>query len=227
MPLGERPFRFEAAWLKHNHFKEFIAAKWPDSAPVWTRLDQLTPALVEWNKHTFGHLRNKKRELVGRIRGIQRVNQQRFNKSLEALELKLQQELREILDREEILWFQKARTQWMQDGDRNTAYYHTKTAIRRRKNRVSMLKSEDNNWVEGVAETGNMVNQFFQHLFTEECWDRPWINTSHCWNHLTGDEWGRLAALPSAEEIRSAIFNIGGLKAPGSDGFPAIFFHRN
>lgn len=225
--LGERPFRFEAAWLKHEQFKEFLASKWDGSSSIWTELNTLTPELVAWNKQTFGHIRNKKRELLGRIQGIQRANQQNFNKSLEDLESRLNGELQEILDREEILWFQKARTKWMQDGDRNTNYYHTKTAIRRRINRVSMLKTEENSWVEGEGETGKLVNQFFQHLFTEEDTERDWIETSPYWNKLTCEEWRCLSAPPIAEEIKTAIFNIGGLKSPGCDGYPAIFFHKH
>ena len=29
------------------------------------------------------------------------------------------------------------------------------------------------------------------------------------------------------QEVRSSLFNIGGLKAPGPDGFPALFFQKN
>ena len=30
----------------------------------------------------------------------------------------------------------------------------------------------------------------------------------------------------SAEDIRKAVFEIGATKAPGKDGFPALFYHR-
>lgn len=31
----------------------------------------------------------------------------------------------------------------------------------------------------------------------------------------------------STDEIKNAIFSIGGLKAPGSDGYPASFYHNH
>lgn len=87
----------------------------------------------------FGHIYRKKTELIGRIRGFQRATQFRDNPFLENLEVRLKEELQDILNREEIMWFQKARTTWMNDGDRNTKFYHTKTKVRRSKNRVTML----------------------------------------------------------------------------------------
>ncbi|RYR28544.1 hypothetical protein Ahy_B01g052688 [Arachis hypogaea] len=33
--------------------------------------------------------------------------------------------------------------------------------------------------------------------------------------------------MPTGEEIKNAFFRIGSLKAPGLDGFPAIFYKEN
>ncbi|KAF7812935.1 ribonuclease H [Senna tora] len=46
------------------------------------------------------------------------------------------------LELDEIL-SQKARCQWIKDGDRNTRYYHTKAINRRRKNKIVMLKNQN------------------------------------------------------------------------------------
>lgn len=43
-------------------------------------------------------------------------------------------------------------------------------------------------------------------------------------NHL---ELSRLEAVVSNEEIKRAVFNMGGLKAPSEDGFPAVFYQTN
>jgi len=52
------------------------------------------------------------------------------------LEKDLQEQLEITLYQEECLWFQKSRSQWIADGDRNTKYYHSKTIIRKRKNKI-------------------------------------------------------------------------------------------
>jgi hypothetical protein len=82
---------------------------------------------------------------MARINGIQRKQHiERNNKFLEKLEQNLQQELTLILKQEEAVWFQKSRSQWIKDGDRNTRYYHVKTINRRRRNKIMMLKNEQN-----------------------------------------------------------------------------------
>lgn len=35
-----------------------------------------------------------------------------------------------------------------------------------------------------------------------------------------------MCAIPDKEEIKGAVFQLGALKAPGPDGFPAIFFQH-
>lgn len=35
-----------------------------------------------------------------------------------------------------------------------------------------------------------------------------------------------LCAIPDKEEIKGAVFQLGALKEPGPDGFPAIFFQH-
>lgn len=161
---ANRPFRFEAAWIKHGEFKRFIKDNWDNQQSIHKELQSLEPKLLSWNVNTFGHIKQKKNELIRRINGIQKACQGAENAYLQDLELKLRAELAEILDQEEILWFQKSRTKWLNDGDRNTAYYHAKTAVRRRKNRVSTLKNEEGEWVEGIAEVGGLVNRYFQEL---------------------------------------------------------------
>ena len=86
-----------------------------------------------------------KKELLRRIGGIQRSLQYKLNSYLDRLEKEVQGELRSTLWQEEILWFQKARTTWLNDGDKNTTYYHLKTKIKRSKNRVTTLKDRQNN----------------------------------------------------------------------------------
>ncbi|XP_028790433.1 uncharacterized protein LOC114746383 [Neltuma alba] len=203
-----------------------LKENWTRQKAIQDELNDLESELKHWNQMTFGHITRKKKKILKRIAGIQRSNQQKNNPYLDRLETELQEELNEILGQEEIFWFQKARTNWLRDGDRNTAFYHTKTKIRRRRNRVTMLKDEDNNWVEGKQELGNLVNRFFQHLFTEEEEERIWHVTTHNWTKIRQEEWRDMVREVTNEEIRKSMYSIGALKAPGEDGYPAAFFHK-
>ncbi|WJX75538.1 hypothetical protein P8452_59063 [Trifolium repens] len=74
----------------------------------------------------------------------------------------LQQELTLVLKQEEAMWFQKSRSQWIKDGDRNTCYYHVKTINRRRKNKIMMLKNDQNEWIEEEADLKEMDSMDFR-----------------------------------------------------------------
>jgi hypothetical protein len=80
---------------------------------------------------------------MARIGGIQRHIQSGNNRvGLKRLEQRLQRELNDILRKEELMWYQRSRAKWLQDGDRNTRYYHLKTVSRRRRNNIIMLKND-------------------------------------------------------------------------------------
>lgn len=59
-------------------------------------------------------------ELWGRLEDIQSILAQGRQAHLIKLEAKLRREMEEVLNDEEMLWFQKSRTEAICDGDRNT-----------------------------------------------------------------------------------------------------------
>ena len=65
----------------------------------------------------------------------------------------LKRKLAEAYKLEEIYWSQKARVQWLQEGDKNTSYFHAKVARRRRMNRICVLQNRFGEWCKGEEET--------------------------------------------------------------------------
>jgi hypothetical protein len=73
----------------------------------------------------------------------------------------------------------------------------------------------------------NMATYYFANLFMENATVNP-QGVVNLFSPIITEEmnYGRIKPY-SAEEISDALFQIGPLKAPGSDGFPARFFQRN
>ncbi|KAF7813509.1 ribonuclease H [Senna tora] len=172
----ERPFRFEIAWMRHRDFESFVASNWNNREQWNDNVRDFTAKIRKWNSETFGHIDSRKRHLMARIDGIQRVR--RRNPFLDRLEVELQQQLREVLAQEELLWFQKSRGQWLAEGDRNTRYYHIKTIARRRKNKIAMLRV-DGNWVQDEVQLVEHARRFFTNLYLEENFDRAELCTKY------------------------------------------------
>lgn len=80
-------------------------------------LNHMAAVIPNWNHHIFGNIHyKKKKKLLARINGIQCASCYGNNPYLEELEKSLEKELSEVLNQEEMLWFQKSSASWIKDG---------------------------------------------------------------------------------------------------------------
>ena len=133
----------------------------------------------------------------------------------------------ELLYREEMMWLQRSRISWLREGDRNTNFFHRKAAWRAKKNKIRRLKAEDGRYIENKKEMEEMVTTFFKNLYTRDETICPEPLLDMIQNKVNGNMNDALCKPFTDDEISDALFQIGPLKAPGPDGFPARFFQRN
>ncbi|KAK5842665.1 hypothetical protein PVK06_005046 [Gossypium arboreum] len=122
--LGRRPYRFhfKAWWTLEESCEAEIRKLWEESSSSFlNRMVNLTKGLKVW---------------VGKIRHNRNREVNRFNKRLKELncEERLEENLGEIvevklhlnvkIDKEERYWEQRACANWLQMGDKNTAFFH-------------------------------------------------------------------------------------------------------
>lgn len=220
-PSVHRPFRFQAAWLTHPSFKEFIKDSWLGSGAWELSYPHLVEALKKWNFEVFGNIFHRKNRVLQRMKGVENILSRRYSTHLRDVLGGLQKEFEEILIQEELLWYQKSRINWLGYGDRNTSFFHTTT---RRKNRISMLQHEDGSWVTVDADLQRMTRDFFKNLYTDEQSPSYSYQCRVNFPALAAVSDPQLTALPTKEEIFGVVKNFGGFKSPGIDGFPPLFF---
>jgi len=168
---SRKPFRFLAAWMSHNQFEDFVRGKWSPHSSLIRNLSNLAAELTTWNREVFGNLFRKKRSLWARIEGIQLKLEAGAPRFLLKLEKKLRQELDLTLNQIAVMWRQKARTDQIRDGDRNTKYFHTSTVIRRQFNRINALRDQDARWCTDEASIKRIVISHFKNLFSADATD--------------------------------------------------------
>jgi hypothetical protein len=139
-------------------------------------------------------------------------------------EFSLKQELDKLLLQEELLWKSKSREIWLSCKDLNTRFFHLSTLIRRRRNAIDFLKLSSGAWISDRASIGNCFTHHFSSLFStaspiiaDEMLDlfQPSIST---------EENSFICSIPTEQEIFNALTSIGSSKAPGPDGFTALFY---
>jgi hypothetical protein len=63
---------------------------------------------------------------------------------------------------------QRARVDWLRDGDRNTGFFQAKAKARARTNKISCLKNEAGELIRDQDRLESMASQFYQGLFTAQ-----------------------------------------------------------
>lgn len=126
----------------------------------------------------------------------------------------------QITRKEEIHWFQKSRCKWIIYGDKNSSYFHTKTVIRRQRNKIRMLKNDSNVWVEDEDFLRDMARLFYQNLFKRE---DSLVKLHDSFPEIDQAHLSQLAEPVSDEEVRAVIFDMKPYTTPGPNGFQLFF----
>lgn len=193
IPRTIRPFRFQAAWLNHQVFHDFVLHNWKNEAPIVPFLKEFASQLSQWNREKFYNIFRKKFELWARINGIQALLSKGRQGHLIKLEAKLRREMDDVLHDEETLWFQKSRMEAINDGDRNTRFFHLSTVIRRHRNRIDMLQDGSGQWISDPSAVKEMVMTYWSNLFQEEgCGESRNVLPRDCFPNITNEDYEKM-----------------------------------
>ncbi|CAL1402102.1 unnamed protein product [Linum trigynum] len=221
-----RPFKFEAAWLTSNTLLSTIAGAWDSSASLPDALSNLSSALQAWNREVFGNVQQKKRRLLGRIRGIEMRLSEAFHPGLAKLHSKLEAELDAVLEQEELIWYQRSRESWVKFGERNTSYFHQQANIKRRRNKITSLRDQAGTWIDDPQALACMVFDFYTNLYLQD--DSVYEDRlpKNAFPRLAQDDLLCLLRPFTSMDIHKAIFEMKPFQAPGPDGFHAAFYQQ-
>jgi hypothetical protein len=135
--------------------------------------------------------------------------------------------MNETMYREEMLWMQRSRIDWLREGDRNSRFFHQKAVWRARKNKIARLRDENGIINTVPSDMQRMTVSYFKSLYTRDPSLSHTSITDLVQEKITEEMNDQLCKEFSDEEISDALFQIGPIKAPGPDGFPARFYQRN
>ncbi|KAL2251907.1 UNVERIFIED_CONTAM: hypothetical protein Sindi_2313000 [Sesamum indicum] len=128
---------------------------------------------------------------------------------------------------EQIMLQQRAKMQWMKDGDQCSRVFFRKIAQRRVMRRILQINDENGFTHTDLGEVAHEFVSYYQNLLggtrrrlsVDIRYLRPWAR------HSITDEKANQLLLPlSADDVKQAVFDIADDKAPGPDGYSSRFF---
>eukprot|EP00253_Pinus_taeda_P001856 PITA_01856 len=231
-----KPFRFEAFWLRNEGLMEKLEEWWRTSDQrgknkmhtFQLKLKEMKNKIKKWNKEEFGNIIEEKKRLEQRMEELQQmdilegIQEERIKE--EGMTLN---QLEERRKQEEILWKQKSRVQWLREGERNTKFFHKVMVQHRQRNRIFSIKNQEGQRVLQHEEIEKVLVNHFKDILRE-----PQANRSDAIakisreipNVVTRDQNLALMRKITMEEVEDIVRNMKRNKAPGPDGYTVEFF---
>uniref|UniRef100_A0A803QLL0 CCHC-type domain-containing protein n=1 Tax=Cannabis sativa TaxID=3483 RepID=A0A803QLL0_CANSA len=225
-------FRFEKIWLKDEECADIISNCWfstdlnDPTAGLVASLQQCASRLQEWHFRKYGKM---KKDISHAQKRVNRLNSAATTSGNHSQEVQSAEKiLEELLANEEQYWQQRSRVEWLQSGDRNTKFFHSKASARQSNNRIKELWDADGNVTTSKEGISHIVADYFTRLFTaseEDHWALSHVlSTIPTTISVQQNEF--LLHDFTASDVLAALNSMGSDKSPGLDGMSAMFYQN-
>ncbi|XP_027124181.1 uncharacterized protein [Coffea arabica] len=143
----KRRFYFDRKWLEYKEVREVIKKAWGNKQEgsrffrLQNRIKECRFELMRWNKKLKGNAKKDIEEVKQKIIDIRNVGGPNTKEEISYL----QKKLANAYKKEEVFWGRKARVKRLQEGDKNTSYFHAVVEAKRRRNKISTLQKQNEN----------------------------------------------------------------------------------
>nr|GFD01638.1 RNA-directed DNA polymerase, eukaryota, reverse transcriptase zinc-binding domain protein [Tanacetum cinerariifolium] len=171
----------------------------------------------------FGNIFEKVIEWKEKLQVIQKqVDLNPHNSSLKMQEAVILNEYNTARKDEEKLLLQKAKIDWLSDGDKNSKFFHSVLKGRAHRSRIETINDENSIRYDGDQVAMQFVKHFQNFLGKVVAVEDYDLGRLKC--KTVCDDAELMVMNVSDREIKEALFDICDNKAPGPNGYSAKFF---
>ncbi|XP_062028650.1 uncharacterized protein LOC133744575 [Rosa rugosa] len=223
--MGRRRFLFEGFWIKEQRCGEIVKEVWEDEANAHTnlvtKLNKCAEELSRWNRNVIGHVPKKIAALKVSLQKYPIDVQNAEDRTQRAL---IKYELEKFAEFEEVMWKQKSRIDWLQEGDKNTKFFHAYAKGRGKQNKVTGIFDEHGMWCEDLQEVQDAFVSYFSNLYTTEGCANLDLILDKIPRRVSDEVNVKLLKKFERWEIEFSLKHMAAQKSPGFDGMSALFF---
>ncbi|MQL99090.1 hypothetical protein Taro_031808 [Colocasia esculenta] len=140
--------QLQSMWTTHEAFLDVVKNCWNTSScwhpnplvKLQSKMKSLKLVLKSWNFDTFGNVHNNSKAAEDELRAAEIAFDSSPSLSNRTRLHLAQAHVKSAQRCEDMFWCQKARTMLLDNGDKNTAFYHAVVQGNRRRNHISRLK---------------------------------------------------------------------------------------
>lgn len=186
-------------------------------------LKKLKVALKQWNNEVFGNMELKLKQVEEEVHALDLLAEEGSLSSSQATRRReAKREAWKLSKMVEWIWLQKSRLNWAIKGDRNTKFFHIMACSRKTMNTLCSILI-NGSVVEDPQDVRAAIQNHFFTLFSDSWCSRPVLLGP--FKTIGEDQSADLLESPFSEpEVKAAIRNCEGNKAPGPDGFNLNMF---
>jgi hypothetical protein len=221
---GPRPLRMLKCWGDFTGYSEFVREKlnsfcldgWGGYV-LQKKLKMIKFSLKEWHQRHTKNIEGKLSDMKNQISAL----------DIKGEEADLQEEEIRVLHDLSVRFhsltrvhssmnWQKARMNWVKEGDANSKFFHNVMSNRKRRNFIHLVHA-DGVLVEGVQNIRNTVFEHFANHYRARDVIQPGVEGLN-FRQLTVTQGGGLTCPFSLEEVKQAVWDCESFKSPGPDG---------
>ncbi|XP_058759859.1 uncharacterized protein LOC131633157 [Vicia villosa] len=233
---GPKPFKLNNEWFSNASFVPFVEREWKNLVVhgrgdfiLKEKLRLIKDKIKMWNKDVFGKIDLEIDEGVHDINTVdERLDFDLLSSSTFDDDIVLRKEAtgrfwRNLRIKENML-LQRSKLLLLKEADSNSAFFHKVMKQRRRQNHLGPINSP-RGLVESVEEIREEVFSHFEKKFAESEPFRPTLDGIH-FKSISREEAEGLEKPFLEFEIKKAVWECGGSKSPGPDGFSFLFLKK-